>query len=160
MVVFLAGIILLSLTAYLCTYKGQGQGQKQKQMRRPGPPPLSGPKLNIQPILLPQPNTTPDVHVLPTIPPMPTLNDMPPDNVIANFPDLDRQPLDDESLSLLPANEMIAYNYKDWNVGNATGGNAVEKELYAKGKPLFMQNGTLNIVPLDVNGEKRRINFY
>jgi hypothetical protein len=91
---------------------------------------------------------------------MPTRDDMPADNVIANFPDLDRQPLDNESVSLLPANEIIAYNYKDWDVGNANGGKAVEKELYAKGKPLFMQNGTPNLVPLDVNSEKRRINFY
>ena len=162
MVVFLAGIFLLTLTAYFFMYKGSGHKQRHGQKRQQGQGQGQGPQLNIQPIPLPQPNTTPDVNVLPTIPRMPTVRDMPPDNVIANFPDLDRQPLDDETLALLPANEMITYNYKEWDGGSGNGSNgSVDKELYAKGNPLFNQNGAAApLVPLDINGEKRRINFY
>jgi hypothetical protein len=119
----------------------------------------SATKFNIQPIALPQAKTTPDVNILPSIPAMPTAREMQTqNNVIANFPDLDRAPLDDESISLLPANEMIANNYKDWYGSGA--GASVDKELYAKGNPLFTPSDKAELVPPDVNSEKRRVNFY
>ena len=148
MIVFLAGIFLLMVTAVFYNYnKSQTSSVSLKNIQ-----------MNELP--LPQQNTRVDPNVLPTIPPMPSKvddNDVP----IANFPDLDRMPLDDETIALLPANESIANNYKDWYGTNAIGsGASVDKELYAKVKPLFSQTGKVDLVPLDVNSEKRRINFY
>ena len=149
MIVFLAGIFLLTLTAMFFNYnKSQTSSVSLKNIQ-----------MNELP--LPEQNTRVDPNVLPTIPPMPSKvddNDVP----IANFPDLDRMPLDDETISLLPANESIANNYKDWYGGNIISGSgaSVDKELYAKGNPLFSQTGKVDLVPLDVNSEKRRINFY
>jgi len=148
MVVFITGIFLLTLTAIFYNYnKSQTSSVSLKNIQ-----------MNELP--LPQQNTRVDPNVLPTIPPMPSKVDD--NNVpIANFPDLDRMPLDDETIALLPANESIANNYKDWYGTNASGsGASVDKELYAKEKPLFSQTGKVDLVPLDVNSEKRRINFY
>lgn len=155
MVVFLACIFTLTVVVYLFTIKGARASDKNKGQ-------AGADKFDIHPIPLPQTNTTPDVNILPSIPPMPTAKAMnTQNNVIANFPDLDRAPLDDESISLLPANEMIADNYKDWyGTGGVGTGESVDKELYAKGKPLFNQTGKHEVIPLDVNGEKRRVNFY
>ena len=154
MIVFLTGIVFLTLTAVFFTYKSQTATSaknislQNKQV------------IQMNELPLPQQNTRVDPNVLPTIPPMPSKVDD--NNVpIANFPDLDRMPLDDETIALLPANESIANNYKDWYGTNAIGsGASVDKELYAKGKPLFSQTGKVDLVPLDVNSEKRRINFY
>jgi len=156
MFAFLAGIFTLTLVVYFFTIKeARASGKIKNKTGRAA-------KFNIQPIPLPQANTTPDVNILPTIPKMPSAAGMhTQNNVIANFPDLDRAPLDDESISLLPANEMIADNYKDWyGSGGVGSGESVDKELYAKGKPLFNHTGKFEVVPLDVNGEKRRVNFY
>jgi hypothetical protein len=111
---------------------------------------------NINPygVPLPQANTVTRPNVLPLIKAMPIV---PPDdnNRIANFPDLDRQRLERENLTLLPANEIIQSSYKDWNVG----GTIIEKELYATDAPLF--NGEkIKLVPLDINGTQRRVNFF
>ena len=154
MYTLLAGIFILSIVVYFFTIKGARNAGGKKNNK-------TG-KFNIQPIPLPQQNASPDVNILQTIPPMPTASEMQTqNNAIANFPDLDRTPLDDESLSLLQANEMIANNYKDWYGSSASaGGDSVDKELYAKGKPLFNQKGNTALVPFDVNVEKRRVNFY
>ena len=168
---FLAVILILFLIALFINMKSSsGSKKKAVQARKERDAQMN---MEIQPIPLPQQNTRPDVNVLPTIPPMPTAADMHTDNVmIANFPDLDRMPLDTETIALLPANEMIANNYKDWYGAGASGagasgagasactGDSVDKELYANGKPLFDQTGKKELVPLDVNGEKRRVNFY
>ena len=149
MIVFLAGIFLLTLTAMFFNYNKSETSS------------VSLKNIQMNELPLPEQNTRVDPNVLPTIPPMPSKvddNDVP----IANFPDLDRMPLDDETISLLPANESIANNYKDWYGGNIISGSvaSVDKELYAKGNPLFSQTGKVDLVPLDVNSEKRRINFY
>jgi hypothetical protein len=157
MVALLAGIFSLTLIIYFLTGANVSKGKATKTAAIIN---------NIEPIQLPQPNSTPDVNVLQNIPPMPTTVQT--DNsVISNLPDLDRMPLDDESISLLPANEMIEYNYKDWYAGagaagacSGTAAEGVDKELYAKVKPLFNQTGKTELVPLDINSEKRRINFY
>ena len=158
MVVFLACIFTLTVVVYLFTIKG-ARASDRRIMKNKGE--AGADKFDIQQIPLPQANMTPDVNILPSIPPMPTAKAMnTQNNVIANFPDLDRAPLDDESISLLPANEMIADNYKDWYGAGLVSGESVDKELYAKGKPLFNQTGKHEVIPLDVNGEKRRVNFY
>ena len=63
--------------------------------------------------------------------------------------------------------ETGLYNIKNPiipNASTAAGAGAaaedVDKELYAKVKPLFNQTGKTELVPLDINSEKRRINFY
>ena len=150
MIVFLAGISLLTLTAVFFTYKSQNTSAKNISLQNKQ-------VIQMNELSLPQQNTRVDPNVLPTIPQMPSKVD---DNVpIANFPDLDRMPLDNETISLLPANESIANNYKDWYGGNDSNV-GIDKELYAKGNPLFSQTGKMDLVPLDVNSEKRRINFY
>jgi hypothetical protein len=149
--ILLAGIFTITVVAYFLIIK---------TINRKETAAVAQPMIELP---LPQANTKVNPDVLEMAPPMPKACDMTADNMIANFPDLDRAPLDDESLTLLPANEMIASNYKDWYVGavgaNEVGaGAAVDKELYAKGKPLFKPATPL--VPLDVNDTKRRINFY
>lgn len=154
-ILFLAGIFTLTMICLIM--KGTGADRKGA---RAGADATGNNKFNINPIPLPQPNTTPDVNVLPTIPPMPTAScAMSTNDIIANGPDLDRTPLDDESISLLPANEMIQLNYKDWPA-TGTGTDNVDKELYASDKPLFNRTGKVDLVPLDVNGTNRRVNFY
>jgi hypothetical protein len=151
MVVLLAAIFLISLTAVFFMNKSvTAKNQRQEEMK-------SAERMNELP--LPEANTEVDPNVLPTIPRMPTTVA---DNIpIANFPDLDRMPLDDETIELLPANESIASNYKDWYGANANmSGASVDKELYAVEKPLFNQSDRMELVPLDINSEKRRINFY
>jgi hypothetical protein len=105
---------------------------------------------------LPQANSTPNPDTPPFIKAMPIV---PADSnyTITAFPDLDRKRLERENLTLLPANEIIQTSYKDWNVGNS--GTIIEKELYSTLPPLFKQAGAA-LVPLDVNGTNRRINFY
>jgi hypothetical protein len=107
---------------------------------------------------LPQSNSTPNPSTLPLIKAMPHV---PADinYTITAFPDLDRQRLERENLTLLPANEIIQTSYKDWNVGTNNNSGNVEKELYSTLPPLFKQSGGA-LVPLDVNGTNRRINFY
>ena len=154
MMVFLAVIFILTLTAVFYNYKSKTSSVKNTSLQNKQ-------VIQMNELPLPQQNTRVDPNVLPTIPPMPlkTADDNVP---IANFPDLDRMPLDDETIALLPANESIANNYKDWYGGNDSNGSgtSVDKELYAKGKPLFSQTDKMDLVPLDVNSEKRRINFY
>ena len=69
--------------------------------------------------------------------------------------DIDRQTLVKESPELIPANEVIQMNYKALD-----GVEDLDKELYTNDKPLFNLNGPVNLVPLDLNGEHRRVNFY
>jgi len=121
----------------------QKAGNKQEQIKPCGVP-------------LPQANSTPNPDAPPFIKAMPNV---PADinYTITVFPDLDRQRLERENLILLPANEIIQSSYKDWNVGNSK--NNVEKELYSSDAPLFT-NRANKLVPLDVNGGQRRVNFY
>ena len=127
----------------------QKEGNKQEQIKTCGVP-------------LPQANSTPNPDAPPFIKAMPNV---PADinYTITAFPDLDRQRLERENLTLLPANEIIQSSYKDWNVGNSgnsgTNKNNVEKELYSSDAPLFT-NRANKLVPLDVNGGQRRVNFY
>jgi hypothetical protein len=154
-ILFLAGIFTLTM---ICLMKMKGTGADRKGAGATG---TGNNKFNINPIPLPQANTTPDVNVLPTIPPMPSAScAMSTNDIIANGPDLDRTPLDDESISLLPANEMIQLNYKDWPATGGTSTDNVDKELYASDKPMFNRTGKVDLVPLDVNGTNRRVNFY
>ena len=158
MVVLLGSILILTAIVYGFTYVSSGAAKN-----------IAATAAVMHELPLPQANTKVDPTVLQVAPPMLSEKDMSPDNMIANFPDLDRAPLDDENLSLIPANEIIDSNYKDWYVGavgaNGVGANgvgtgaAVDKELYAKGKPLFNQTN-VPLVPLDVNGTNRRVNFY
>ena len=161
-ILFLAGIFTLTMICLIMKMKGTGADRKGARPNKKGAGAVGNNKFNINPIPLPQPNTTPDVNVLPTIPPMPTAScAMSTNDIIANGPDLDRTPLDDESISLLPANEMIQLNYKDWPAtGTGTSTDNVDKELYANDKPLFNRTGKVDLVPLDVNGTNRRVNFY
>jgi hypothetical protein len=156
MVVLLGSILILTAIVYGFTYVSSGAAKNIAA--------TSATAAAMHELPLPQANTKVDPTVLQVAPPMLSEKDMSPDNMIANFPDLDRAPLDDENLSLIPANEIIDSNYKDWYVGavgaNGVGtGAAVDKELYAKGKPLFNQTN-VPLVPLDVNGTNRRVNFY
>ena len=66
---------------------------------------------------------------------------------------LDRQYLERENPSLLPANEIQQTNYKDWNT-------TAEKEIYSSDAPLFNQQGPINLVTPDINSTQRRVNFY
>ena len=147
----LIGILFLTLIAYIFSNKSSGEQKRQALAQEQA---LANQKANE--LSLPEPNRTPDVNVLPSIPEMPSACDISASNIpIANFPDLDRQPLADQTLSLLPANEMLENNYKEWE-----GGKGSEKELYANTQPLFPMGGSADLVPLDVNAAKRRINFY
>ena len=106
---------------------------------------------------LPQANTRPNPATLPTIPSMPAAANK--GNAVeyypeANYPDLDRLPLARENNALLPANESLQTNYKDWDNANA------DNELYAKGNPLFNQQNKAALAPPDINSNQRRINFY
>ena len=142
-------LIIAIITAIIYVVNGMGASKKnignrnQKQIKPYGVP-------------LPQANSTPNPDTLPLIKAMPIV---PADNnySITAFPDLDRQRLERENLTLLPANEIIQTSYKDWNVGN--NGTIIEKELYSSDAPLFKQAGAA-LVPLDVNGGQRRVNFY
>jgi hypothetical protein len=99
---------------------------------------------------MPLANQHQDASVVQYINPMPKrIND----KVRKNYAqDLDRQPLEREIMTLLPANEAIKANYKDWNV------KGLEKELYASDMPLF--NGKVDLVTPEINSNQRRINFY
>ena len=151
MVVVLASIFLITLAAIFFI----SQNQSNSVAVQHHPKSLTAQAMNELP--LPLANARVDPTVLPAIPSMPAA--VTPTIEMANFPDLDRMPLYNETIALLPANESIANNYKDWYESN-TNNVSVDKELYAKGKPLFSQTGKIDLVPLDVNSEKRRINFY
>ena len=72
---------------------------------------------------------------------------------------LDRPPLVEENPSIIPANELVQMNYKDWN--SQVYADKVEKDFYTNDTPLFTEMGPVNLVPLDVNATgHRRINFY
>ena len=147
MVVVLASMFLITLAAIFFISQNQTNSVAVQHHRKS----LTAQAMNELP--LPLANARVDPTVLPAIPSMPAA--VTPTIEMANFPDLDRMPLDNEPLSLVPANEAIATNYKDWH-----GSPAVDKELYAKAPPLFNQTGKIELVPLDVNSEQRRINFY
>lgn len=105
---------------------------------------------------LPKSKSTPNPDILPNIK---VMSNVPPDynNRIALGPDLDRQRLERESTTLLPANEETKLSYKEW-LGVDDG--SIDKELYANVAPLFANQSNGPLVPLDVNGSQRRINFY
>jgi hypothetical protein len=105
---------------------------------------------------LPQANATPDPNILPFIKAMPTVAAVLTDTniTVATFPDLDRQRLEREPTTLLPANEETKFSYKEWPSVNS-----VDNELYSNVAPLFNQ-ACSPLVPLDVNGAVRRVNFY
>jgi hypothetical protein len=65
-------------------------------------------------------------------------------------------PLSSDSDDLLPANELKLMNYKDLENINS------EKEVYTNDVPLFISNDCRNkkVVPIDLNSQHRRINFY
>ena len=65
---------------------------------------------------------------------------------------LDRQPLERENPTLLPANESIQNSYKDWN--------GLDNDLYSSDVPLFTSTNSSKPVPLDLNSNHRRVNFY
>lgn len=72
---------------------------------------------------------------------------------------LDRPPLVEENPSIIPANELVQMNYKDWN--SQVYADKVEKDFYTNDTPLFTEMGPVNLVQLDVNASgHRRINFY
>jgi hypothetical protein len=71
---------------------------------------------------------------------------------VSNTTILDRQPLEREPPTLLPANETIKTYYKDWN--------GLDNELYSIDAPLFAQSGSSQLVPPDLNSSHRRVNFY
>ena len=142
-IVLLLIIVLITSIIYVVD-KGKKHVGTRKQQNKP------------YGVSLPQVNSTPNPDILPLIKTMPNV---PADNnyTITAFPDLDRQRLERENLTLLPANEIIQTSYKDWNVGNS--GTIIEKELYSSDAPLFKQAAGA-LVPLDVNGVQRRVNFY
>ena len=65
-------------------------------------------------------------------------------------------PLSSDADVLLPANELKLMNYKDLENINS------EKEVYTNDVPLFISNDCKNkkVVPIDLNSQHRRINFY
>jgi hypothetical protein len=136
-------IVILTCTIYFVNKKTNIKHKKTKQ-----------PKINNYGVPLPLANTTIGADTLSYIKPMPT--DVPLDNnVIANYPDLDRMYIEREIPSLLPANEEILTSYKDWTIN----GESVDKELYAKDSPLFNKE-RVSLTPPDINGNQRRVNFY
>ena len=64
---------------------------------------------------------------------------------------VDRLPLVEENTSIVPANEIVAMNYKGCQLNN-------ENELYTNDSPLFHEKAA-PLVPLDVNAGQRRINY-
>ena len=74
--------------------------------------------------------------------------------------DIDRQYLVDEDPELLPANEVNKTNYKGWQNEEGKCKGEMNEELYTDDNPLFDLKGPVNLVPLDLNGEHRRVNFY
>jgi hypothetical protein len=104
---------------------------------------------------LPLDTTHTDPAVIPTIRAMP--NVLPDNNdPIANFPDVDRQPLIIEYPTLLPANEATKLFYKDW-----PNGKGVETEMYSNDAPLFNSIGEARqLIPPDINSSQRRVGFY
>ena len=74
--------------------------------------------------------------------------------------DIDRQYLVDEDPELLPANEVNKTNYKGWMNEEGKCKGEMNEELYTDDNPLFDLKGPVNLVPLDLNGEHRRVNFY
>lgn len=81
---------------------------------------------------------------------------MPTNTPIDLSKDIDRQSLVKESTELVPANEVIQMNYKGLDGSVAD----LDKELFADDAPLFQLSGPVNLIPLDVNVEHRRVNFY
>jgi len=74
--------------------------------------------------------------------------------------DIDRQYLVDEDPELIPANEVDKRNYKGWMNEEGKCKDEMNEELYTDDEPLFDLKGPVNLVPLDLNGEHRRVNFY
>ena len=145
-IILLIVIAIITCIIYAIDASKKNTGNRaQKQIKPYGVP-------------LPQANSTPNPSALPLIKAIPNV---PADinYTITAFPDLDRQRLERENLTLLPANEIIQTSYKDWNVGTNNNSGNVEKELYSTLPPLFT-NQASKLVPLDVNGTNRRINFY
>jgi hypothetical protein len=64
---------------------------------------------------------------------------------------VDRLPLVEENTSIVPANEIVAMNYKGCQLNN-------ENELYTNDALLFHEKAA-PLVPLDVNAGQRRINY-
>ena len=87
---------------------------------------------------------------------MPAAAAMPTNTPIDLSKDIDRQSLVKESTELVPANEVIQMNYKGLDGSVAD----LDKELFANDAPLFQLSGPVNLIPLDVNVEHRRVNFY
>jgi hypothetical protein len=72
---------------------------------------------------------------------------------------VDRLPLVEENTTIIPANEIIAMNYKDCN--SEVYKDKIEKELYTTDAPLFLEKGPRDLVPIDLNDSShRRVNFY
>jgi len=72
---------------------------------------------------------------------------------------VDRLPLVEENPVIVPANEIVQMNYKDYN--EQVYKDQTEKELYTKDTPLFGEKGPTNLVPFDLNNDvHRRVNFY
>ena len=72
---------------------------------------------------------------------------------------VDRLPLVEENTTIIPANEIIAMNYKDCN--SDLNKDKIEKELYTTDAPLFVETGPRDLVPIDLNDSThRRVNFY
>ena len=138
-------LIIAVITCIIYVVDGMGANKKNSGNKRQKIKPYGVP--------LPQANSTPNPAISPFIKAMPNV---PPDynNIIANFPDLDRKRLERENVTLLPANQETQISYKEW-----LSGNSVEKDLYANLPPLFIQANS-PLMPLDVNGEQRRVNFY
>ena len=74
--------------------------------------------------------------------------------------DIDRQYLVDEDPELLPANEVNKMNYKGWMNEEGKCNQEMNEELYTTDEPLFDLKGPINLIPLDINGQHRRVNFY
>lgn len=72
---------------------------------------------------------------------------------------VDRLPLVEENTTIIPANEIIAMNYKECNC--EANKDKIEKELYTTDAPLFLETGPRDLVPIDLNDSThRRVNFY
>ncbi len=72
---------------------------------------------------------------------------------------VDRLPLVEENTTIIPANEIIAMNYKECNC--EVNKDKIEKEFYTPDAPLFSETGPRDLVPIDLNDSThRRVNFY
>jgi len=72
---------------------------------------------------------------------------------------VDRLPLVEENTTIIPANEIIAMNYKECNCEVYK--DKIEKEIYTADAPLFSETGPRDLVPIDLNDSThRRVNFY